>query len=128
LRFDKRWCIFLVEAEGKLMPAQRIDLPQGTLDLLILRTLGLGPQHGWGISERVQQMSSDVLRIQQGSLYPALHRLERRGWIKPRWGTSENNRRAKFYELTKNGRKQLEAEKDSWNKLTAAVAQVLGPA
>lgn len=73
-------------------------------------------------------MSSDVLRIQQGSLYPALHRLERRGWIKPHWGTSENNRRAKFYELTRNGRKQLEAEKDSWNKLTAAVAQVLGPA
>ncbi len=110
------------------MPAQRIDLPQGTLDLLILRTLGLGPQHGWGISERVQQMSSDVLRIQQGSLYPALHRLERRGWIKPRWGTSDNNRRAKYYELTKSGRKQLEAEKDVWNKLTAAVAQVLGPA
>jgi len=109
------------------MLAQRIDLPQGTLDLLILRTLALGPQHGWGISERVQ-MSSDVLCIQQGSLYPALHRLERRGWIKPRWGTSENNRRAKFYELTKDGRKQLEAEKDSWNKLTAAVAQVLGPA
>jgi PadR family transcriptional regulator PadR len=98
------------------------------LDLLILRTLGLGPQHGWGISERVQQMSSDVLRIQQGSLYPALHRLERRGWIKPCWGVSENNRRAKFYDLTKNGRKQLEAEKDSWNKLTAAMAQVLGPA
>jgi PadR family transcriptional regulator PadR len=112
----------------EVLPTQRIDLPQGTLDLLILRTLGLGPQHGWGISERVQQMSSDVLRIQQGSLYPALHRLERRGWIKPRWGTSENNRRAKYYELTKSGRKQLEAEKDSWNKLTAAVAQVLGPA
>ena len=106
----------------------RIDLPQGTLDLLILRTLALGPQHGWGISERVQQMSSDVLRIQQGSLYPALHRLERRGWIKARWGTSDNNRRAKYYELTRTGARQLAAEKDTWAKLTAAVAQVLGPA
>ena len=104
---------------------QRIDLPQGTLDLLILRTLSLEPQHGWAISERVQQVSSDVLRIQQGSLYPALHRLERRGWIKAKWGTSENNRRAKYYELTRTGRKQLEAETDSWRKLTAAVAQVL---
>jgi len=108
------------------MTAERIDLPQGTLDLLILRTLALGPQHGWAISERVQQMSSDALRIQQGSLYPALHRLERRGLIKARWGTSENNRRAKYYELSKNGRQQLEVEKDAWEKLTAAVAQVLG--
>lgn len=107
---------------------ERIDLPQGTLDLLILRALSLESQHGWGISERVQQLSDDVLRIQQGSLYPALHRLERRGWIKARWGTSDNNRRAKYYELTKAGRGQLAAEKDSWQKLTAAVAQVLGPA
>ncbi len=107
------------------MPVQHVDLPQGTLDLLILRTLALGPQHGWGISERVQQISSDVLRIQQGSLYPALHRLERKGWIKPRWGISENNRRAKYYELTKTGRRQLEVEEDAWKKLTAAVAQVL---
>ena len=107
------------------MPIQHIDLPQGTLDLLILRTLSLGSQHGWAISERVQQMSSDVLRIQQGSLYPALHRLERRGWIKARWGTSDNNRRAKYYELTKSGFNQLEAEKDAWEKLTAAVSQVL---
>jgi PadR family transcriptional regulator, regulatory protein PadR len=104
----------------------RIDLPQGTLDLLILRTLSLEPQHGWGISERVQQMSSEVLRIQQGSLYPALHRLERRGWIKARWGTSDNNRRARYYELTKAGRKQLEAETDLWKQLTTAVNQVLG--
>jgi transcriptional regulator len=110
------------------MTAERIDLPQGTLDLLILRTLALGPQHGWAISERVQQMSSDALRIQQGSLYPALHRLERRGLIKARWGTSENNRRAKYYELSKNGRQQLEVEKDAWEKMTAAVAQVLGTA
>ena len=107
------------------MTTQRIDLPQGTLDLLILRTLSLGPQHGWAISERVQQVSSDVLRIQQGSLYPALHRLERRGWIKAKWGTSDNNRRAKYYELTRSGQKQLEAETESWKKLTAAVAQIL---
>jgi PadR family transcriptional regulator PadR len=104
---------------------QRIDLPQGTVDLLILRTLSAGPQHGWAISERVLQVSSDVLRIQQGSLYPALHRLERRGWIKARWGTSDNNRRAKYYELTRAGEKQLEVETDSWRKLTAAVAQIL---
>jgi PadR family transcriptional regulator, regulatory protein PadR len=107
---------------------RKIDLPQGTLDLLILRTLALEPQHGWAISERIQQISSDVLLVQQGSLYPALHRLERRGWIKAKWGTSENNRRAKYYGLTKTGRKQLELEKDSWNKLTTAVAQVLGTA
>jgi PadR family transcriptional regulator PadR len=107
------------------MSIARIDFLQGTLDLLILRTLALGPQHGWAISERVQQMSSDVLRIQQGSLYPALHRLERRGWVKTHWGTSDNNRRAKYYELTKSGCKQLEAEKDAWEKLTAAVSQVL---
>jgi PadR family transcriptional regulator PadR len=110
------------------MTSTHFDLPQGTLDLLILRTLALGRQHGWAISERVQQMSSDVLRIQQGSLYPALHRLERRGLIKANWGTSENNRRAKYYELSKNGRQQLEVEKDAWAKLTAAVAQVLGTA
>jgi len=107
------------------MATERIDLPQGTLDLLILRTLSLGPQHGWAISERVQQISGDVLRIQQGSLYPALHRLERRGWIKAKWGASENNRRAKYYELTKAGQKQLRTEQDAWEKLTAAVAQVL---
>ena len=107
------------------MAVQSIDLPQGTLDLLILRTLALQPLHGWAISERVQQISRDVLRIRQGSLYPALHRLERRGWIKARWGASENNRRAKFYELTKAGRQQLEREKDAWEKLTTAVAQVL---
>jgi PadR family transcriptional regulator len=107
------------------MNSPHIDLPQGTLDLLILRTLALGPHHGWAISERVQQVSSEVLRIQQGSLYPALHRLERRGWIRAKWGTSENNRRAKYYELTRLGHKQLQAEKDSWLKLTAAVARVL---
>jgi transcriptional regulator len=107
------------------MAKERIALPQGTLDLLILKTLALEPQHGWAISERIQQISSDVLRVQQGSLYPALHRLERRGWIRARWGASENNRRAKYYELTKSGRKQLETEEGAWRKLTAAVGQVL---
>ena len=107
------------------MTDKRIDLPQGTLDLLILRTLAFEPQHGWAISERIQQISSDVLLIQQGSLYPALHRLERRGWIKAKWGTSENNRRAKYYELTKTGRQQLEREADSWRKLAAAVAKII---
>ncbi|HSY71773.1 MAG TPA: PadR family transcriptional regulator [Alloacidobacterium sp.] len=107
------------------MGDERIDLPQGTLDLLILRTLAVGPQHGWAISERVQQVSSDVLRIQQGSLYPALHRLERRGWIKARWGTSDNNRRAKYYELTRTGRKQLDVETEAWHRLTVAVGQIL---
>ena len=102
-----------------------IELPQGTLDLLILRTLLTGPQHGWAVSERVQQVSSEVLSIQQGSLYPALHRLERRGWIKAEWGTSENNRRAKYYQLTRSGKKQLELETESWRKLTVAVEQVL---
>jgi PadR family transcriptional regulator, regulatory protein PadR len=103
----------------------RIDLPQGTLDLLILKTVALGPHHGWAISERIQQVSSDVLRVQQGSLYPALHRLERKGWIKAKWGSSENNRRAKYYELTAAGKKQLAAEEVSWKMLTAAVALIL---
>ena len=104
---------------------ERLELPQGTLDLLILRTLQPGAQHGWAISERVQQVSSDVLSIKQGSLYPALHRLERRGWIKSHWGTSDNNRRAKYYELTPRGKKQLEVETEAWRKLTLAVEQVL---
>ena len=107
------------------MANERIDLPQGTLDLLILKIVALEPQHGWAISERIQQTSSDVLRIQQGSLYPALHRLERRGWIKAKWGASENNRRAKYYELTSSGRKQLALEESAWRKLSAAVGQIL---
>lgn len=107
------------------MGEQGVDLPQGTLDLLILRTLALQPQHGWAISERIHQVSSKVLQVRQGSLYPALHRLERRGWIKARWGASENNRKAKYYELTKSGRKRLEAERSEWERLAAAVAQVL---
>jgi PadR family transcriptional regulator PadR len=110
------------------MTSPFLDLPQGTLDLLILRTVSLEPLHGWAISERIEQVSSGALRVQQGSLYPALHRLERRGWVKARWGTSENNRRAKYYELTKTGRRQLETEQDAWEKLTAAISQVLGTA
>jgi len=107
------------------MDGEHIDLPQGILDLLILRTLALGSQHGWGLSERIQQVSSKVLQVQQGSLYPALHRLERRGWIKAHWGITDNSRRAKYYELTRAGRKQLDAEAGAWRKLSMAVAQVL---
>jgi transcriptional regulator len=107
------------------MPDSRVELPQGTLDLLILKTLSLEPQHGWAISERVQQVSSDALQVRQGSLYPALHRLERRGWIKAHWRTTDNNRRAKYYELTRSGRTQLESQADSWRRLAAAVGQVL---
>jgi transcriptional regulator len=102
------------------------DLLQGTLDLLILQTLALGPMHGWGVAQRIQQVSADVLQIGQGSLYPALHRLEYRGWIQADWGNSENNRRAKFYSLTAAGRKQLETERETWDRLSAAVALVLG--
>ena len=103
----------------------RLSLPQGTLDLLILKTLALEPQHGWAISERLQQISSDALQVQQGSLYPALHRLERRGRIRARWGVSANGRRAKFYELTAAGRKELQQDTDAWKKLSLAVTQVL---
>ena len=102
------------------------DLLQGTLDLLILQTLALGPMHGWGVAQRIQQVSKDVLQIGQGSLYPALHRLEYKGWIKADWGNSENNRRAKFYVLTAAGRKQLQTELASWERLSAAIALVLG--
>ncbi len=102
-----------------------IDLLQGTLDLLILKTVALAPMHGWGISQRIQQVSRDVLQVQQGSLYPALHRLEKQGWIDSEWRPSENNRRAKFYSLTRTGRKQLEREEQQWQRLSAAVQLVL---
>jgi transcriptional regulator len=102
-----------------------IDLLQGTLDLLILKTLALEPMHGWGIAQRIGQISNQVLQVQQGSLYPALHRLERQGLITARWQPSENNRRAKYYELTGAGRKRLESEASSWQRLSAAIAQVL---
>ena len=103
----------------------RIELLQGTLDMLVLQTLQWGPQHGYGITQAIRANSGEALQVETGSLYPALHRLERRGWVKARWGASENNRRAKYYELTAAGRKQLDREQSAWNKLAAAVAQVL---
>ena len=107
------------------MPDSRIDLPQGTLDLLILKVLSLEPQHGWAISQRLQQISSGIVQVQQGSLYPSLHRLERRGWIKAEWGPSDNNRNAKYYELTRTGRKQLEGESAAWRTLAKTVGTIL---
>src|ERR1700689_1767237 len=104
------------------------DLLQGTLDLLVLQTLALEPMHGWGVAQRIQQVSKEVLQIGQGSLYPALYRLEYKGWIRSDWGNSENNRRAKFYRLTAAGRKQLETELPTWGRLSAAIALGLGPA
>ncbi len=108
------------------MPRNKSDLLQGTLDLLILKTLELQPMHGWGISQRIQQISEDVLQVNQGSLYPALHRLEDQGWISADWKTSENNRQAKYYELTRRGRRQLAEEKENWIRLSAAVARIVG--
>ena len=103
----------------------KLDLPQGTLDLLILKSLSLGPQHGWAVSERIHQISRQTLTVPQGSLYPSLHRLERRGWIKAKWGISENNRRAKYYELTGRGRTQLAMEAHAWQRLVAAVGLIM---
>lgn len=107
------------------MSPERLELPQGTLDLLILKVLSLHPMHGWAISERLRLVSKAMLQIPQGSIYPALHRLERRGWVAAEWGASDNNRKAKYYELTKLGRKQLSAESDGWARLTTAVGFVL---
>jgi len=106
-------------------PEPRLDILQGTLDLLILRTLAAGPMHGWSISERIQQISEEVLQVNQGSLYPALHRLEHRGWIKAEWKTSELGRRARFYRLTASGRKQLELERENWTRLAIAIGRIL---
>ena len=110
------------------MRKARADLLQGTLDMLILRTLAIEPQHGYGISIRIRQLSRDVLQVNQGSLYPALYRLERRGWIRATWGDSENNRRARFYSLTPAGRRRLEAETAHWERISDAIARVLLPA
>ncbi len=107
------------------MPEKQTDVLQGTLDLLILKTLALEPMHGWAISQRIHQVSKNVLQIQQGSLYPALHRLEQRGWIAAEWGASENNRRARYYRLTRAGRKQLQVETRNWERLAEAIAQIL---
>ena len=125
MHFYSRGYITLVEVEGETVTDRHIDLPQGTLDLLILSTLAPGPQHGWAISERVQQVSSDVLKIQQGSLYPALHRLEQQGWIRAKWAESDSGRQAKFYSLTAAGRAQLEREKESWSRLSTAINLVV---
>jgi len=103
----------------------KTDLLQGTLDLMVLRVLEAGPNHGWGISLRIQQISQDVLRINQGSLYPALHRLEAQGWIDAEWGSSDNNRRAKYYQLTRAGRRQLADETENWTRIAEAIARVL---
>ena len=108
--------------------ASKSDLLQGTLDVLVLKTLSAGPMHGWGISQRIQQWSEDVLEVNQGSLYPALHRLEEKGWIAAEWGNSDNNRRARFYSLTRSGRRQLAEETESWERFAAAVGRVLAAA
>ena len=107
------------------MAKQKTDLLQGTLDLLILKILALGPTHGWDISQRIQQISQDVLRVNQGSLYPALHRLEAQGWIGSEWGTSDNNRQAKYYKLTAAGRRQLAAETEMWERFSGAISLIL---
>jgi PadR family transcriptional regulator, regulatory protein PadR len=99
---------------------------QGTLDLLVLKTLELEPMHGWGVTQRIQQLSDSVLQVNQGSLYPALHRLEERGWIRACWGNSDNNRQARYYELTARGRKQLTVKKENWLQLSGAVARIVG--
>jgi PadR family transcriptional regulator, regulatory protein PadR len=114
----------LSNVEGKM--AQSTDLLQGTLDLLILQTLAPGPMHGWAVAQRIEQLSRNALQIGQGSLYPALHRLEYKGWIRSEWGPSENNRRAKYYSLTRAGKKQLESELKTWDRLSEAIALVLG--
>jgi PadR family transcriptional regulator PadR len=103
----------------------RIDLPQGTLDLLVLRVLSAGEMHGWGIAQRLAIVSKEALQLQEGTLYPALYRMEAKGWIKSAWAASDNNRRAKYYQLTRIGRKQLDAQKESWERLTAVIAQIL---
>src|SRR5213596_3657797 len=105
--------------------AEKTDLLQGTLDLLILQVTALGPVHGYAISQRLNQISREVLQVQQGSLYPALHRLEKRGWLRAEWGEAETGREAKFYSLTKTGRKQLEAETANWDRLSEAVTMIL---
>jgi PadR family transcriptional regulator PadR len=108
-----------------MAPLEKTDLLQGTLDLLVLKVVALGPVHGYGISQRIRQISSSVLQVQQGSLYPALHRLEKRGWLAADWGESDNGRQAKFYRLSAKGRKQLAAEEQTWNRLSKAVALIL---
>jgi PadR family transcriptional regulator, regulatory protein PadR len=103
----------------------KADLLQGTLDMLILKALSLGPMHGYGVGQRIMQMAEDMLRVEEGSLYPALYRLEERGWIDSEWGTSENNRRARFYKLTRSGRKQLQVEEANWQRFVMVIGKVM---
>jgi PadR family transcriptional regulator, regulatory protein PadR len=111
------------------MPSSKSEVLQGTLDLLVLKTLdSMGPMHGFGVAQRIQQVSEDLLQLNQGTLYPALLRLEQRGWIASKWGVSENNRKAKYYSLTRAGRKQLEEETESWDRMSAMINRVLRPA
>jgi transcriptional regulator len=117
-----------LEEGSAVMPKAKSSLLQGTLDLLILKTLELEPMHGWGISQRIQQVSESFLQVNQGSLYPALHRLEEQGWITASWDTSENNRQAKYYQLTKRGRGQLAEETENWLRLSTAMARIVGTA
>ena len=107
------------------MAKQKPDLPQGTLDMLMLKALSLGPMHGYGIGQRIQQLAEEMLTVEEGTLYPALYRIEERGWIESEWGTSDNNRRARFYRLTRAGRKQLKAEEAQWEYLSAAIRKIM---
>ena len=107
------------------MAKRKPDLPQGTLDMLVLKALSLGPMHGFGIGQRIRQLAEDMLMVEEGTLYPALYRIEERGWIKSEWGVSENNRRARFYKLTRAGRKQLHVEESNWEYLSVAVRKIL---
>lgn len=108
------------------MEKKKPDLPQGTLDLLVLKTLSLQPLHGYGIGQRIRQLADEMLAVEEGTLYPSLYRMEQRGWIKAKWGTSDNGRRARFYALTATGRKQLEAEQQHWDYISLAVTKILG--
>ncbi len=117
--------IATIDAQREEMTKAKADLLQGTLDMLILKTLESGASHGWAISQRIQEISDDVLQVNQGSLYPALHRLEQQGWIRAEWGTSENNRRAKYYALTGSGESQLAEETENWERLSEAVARIM---
>jgi PadR family transcriptional regulator PadR len=125
LTFDRNVAIFLSNVMERCCVHANADVLQGTLDLLILKAVSLQPMHGWGISQRIQQISSGVLEVNQGSLYPALHRLVKRKWLDASWGTSENNRRARYYRLTALGRRQLAAETDTWRRFSTAVDAVL---
>lgn len=124
LTLDKKLAYSLVEHQGETMPPSS-DLLQGTLDMLVLKAIANEPQHGWAIAQRIQQVSNNVLQVGQGSLYPALHRLEYKGWIRAQWGSSDNNRKARYYALTAAGRKQLQAELANWDRLAGAIDLVL---